>query len=186
MLKISKANHNKCFEYRVITLRGEQPLADRFRELGVEVDFSAVAVPRQFLEASQSTQAARNRAGVIRMLTEYADGNPWVALRLWANSLVGDETGKVLGALPSLVSTAELDSLPLSGLLVLRIIVQFERVTAEDIRTGLRMSESEVGTAIRSGLARGWICEEQGYYTLHWRWFPVVIRVLARQNLLAR
>ena len=39
--------------------------------------------------------------------------------------------------LPTLGSTTELDNLPLEGLLVLRMIAQFERVTAEDLQLKL-------------------------------------------------
>lgn len=161
-------------------------IAERCEALSIDPDFSEVVLPRQFLDAAQTTVTERNRAGIIRMLTDYSDGNPSIALHLWADCLVWKESGEVTGMLPTLGSTTELDNLPLEGLLVLRMIAQFERVTAEDLQLGLRISRTEVETAARLCLAKGWIEEKDGMLTVSWRWFPVITRILARQNLLAR
>jgi hypothetical protein len=161
-------------------------IAERCEALSIDPDFSDVVLPRQFLDAAQTTVTERNRAGIIRMLTDYSDGNPSIALHLWADCLVWKESGEVTGMLPTLGSTTELDNLPLEGLLVLRMIVQFERVNAEDLQLGLRISGTEVETAVRLCLAKGWIEEQDGMFTVSWRWFPVITRILARQNLLAR
>ncbi len=123
---------------------------------------------------------------MIRLLNDYAGGNLSVVLRLWAESLTVEPDGRVVCALPSLAASSELDELPLDVLLVLRVIAQFEALGRDDIRGALRLTQGEVDTAVRTCLIRGWIVESDGLLALDWKWFPVITRILARQNLLAR
>ncbi len=164
----------------------QEYIEQRCEELAIEPDYRSLTLPRQYLDAQQVTPSERNRAGLIRLLNDYAEGNLTVVLKLWAESLSVDPQEGVVCALPSLASPVELDALPLDGLLVLRVIAQFERARREDIQEALRLSPGEVDTAVRTCLMRGWLEETDGFLSLDWRWFPVITRVLARQNLLAR
>lgn len=168
----------------------EEQIADyiqqRCEEMNIEPDFSAVSVPRQFLDAQHSSPSERNRAGVIRMLVDYAEGNISVAMRLFAECLAVEKSGAVEGALPCLASSVELEALPLDSALVLRVIAQFEGVHPQDIQAALRVSPAEVHAMLRLARMRGWIEDNDGRLDLHWRWRPVIVRMLARQNLLSR
>ena len=49
----------------------------------------------------------------------------------------------------------------------------------------LRYPRHVVRDALRVVRDWGWVTEEEGAYTLTWRWFRTITRVLSRQNLLA-
>lgn len=161
-------------------------ILQRCEELNIEPDFSSVSVPRQFLDAQHTSASERNRAGVIRMLVDYAEGNISVAVRLFAECLVVEKPGKVVGNLPCLASSVELEALPLDSALVLRVIAQFGGVEPRDIQAALRVSPAEVHAMLRLARMRGWVEDNDGILELDWRWRPVIVRMLGRQNLLSR
>ena len=109
-----------------------------------------------------------------------------VALGLWADCLTVTEDGRFIVGLPPQPATPEFQGINVTILFVLRVIIQSELVTMEDIVENLRVPSSEVRNAIRFASIRGWIEEVDGYYRLDWRWHRTVTRVLLRQNLLSR
>jgi len=68
----------------------------------------------------------------------------------------------------------------------LRIIVQCDLATIDDITAGLRVTTPTAMSSIRYALQRGWIEERDGRYRISWDWFRTVITVLVRRNLLPR
>jgi hypothetical protein len=59
----------------------------RCREADITPDFGQLILPRHDDDTGQETLAERNRLAFHRLLWDGADGNPAVALRLWADSL---------------------------------------------------------------------------------------------------
>ena len=160
-------------------------LADRCDALEMQVDFTRVRVPSQFIEANQDSYAKRNRRGLFIMAASLAGGNPSIALRLLVDCLRIDEKGALYATLP-----ANSDSRPVEKAsdhihMVLKIIAQSQYITRDDIVRNLRYPGSVVDNALRTALDNEWIMEKNNYYSLSWRWFRTITRVLARQNLLA-
>ena len=70
-------------------------------------------------------------------------------------------------------------------MLVLRVIAQAEHISLNDIVDNLRYPESVVENALNIALENNWVAAKDGLYTLTWRCFRTITRVLARRNLLA-
>jgi hypothetical protein len=152
----------------------------------IEPIFDGVQIPDEHAVTSLDTAEARNRASVYRMIWTLSGGNPNVALRIWANSVFPDDSGRIQVRTPAQPNTRELDDAQQNVLLVLRAIAQSELITAADVADNLRLPAGAVGTAIHYCESRGWIEESGGYFQLSLNWFRTITRTLARQNLLAR
>ncbi|MCZ6596088.1 MAG: hypothetical protein O7B99_00450 [Planctomycetota bacterium] len=156
----------------------------RSGEAGIRPDFGRLALPRRLQEDDVVAPENRNRRGFYRVLWLAADGNPAVALRIWADSLaiVGD--GSTFVRFASLPAIAEIEGASLNMLLILRLLAQTELATLDEITEGLDMPRSDLTGALIIMLQRGWIEEVEGGYRIAWKWFRTVTRVLARRNLL--
>jgi hypothetical protein len=161
-------------------------IAQRCRDADITPDFGQLILPRYDYDAGQETLAERNRFAFYRLLWDAADGNPAVALRLWADSLAITEDGKFVVHLPSPSETSEIERLTPTQLLVLRVIAQSELIARNEIVESLRFSEANVGNAILVSLQQGWIEEVDGRYRLSWDWYRTITRVLVRRNFLDR
>lgn len=158
----------------------------RNAEAGITADFSNASVPREFMEIALDTVEERNKAGLFRLISSMSGGNPSVALRIWADSVYPDDSGQLLVRTPVQLRSRELDRAAPNLLLVLRAIAQWEVISEKDVADNLRLPQGAVSSAIHYSLQRGWIEESRAGYRLAWRWFRTIIRVLLRQNLLAR
>lgn len=158
----------------------------RCDEVGITPDFGELMLPQQLDAVDLETMTEHNRAGFRRLIWHAADGNPGISLCLWANSLVVTQEGEFVVRLAEQQATKELEGLSLVGLLVLRVIAQFDLAADEDIVESLRYSRSEVGNAIAVALRKGWIEDVDGRYRISWDWYRTITTVLARRNLLAR
>jgi hypothetical protein len=158
----------------------------RNEEAGMDVDFSTVVIPREFMETALDTAAERNKAGVFRMICTMSGGNPAVALRIWADSIYADESGQLHVRTPTQAKSRDLDRAPQNILLVLRVIAQWELISEADIMDNLRLPQGAVSSAVHYCVQRGWIEENSKGFSLTWGWFRTINRVLLRQNLLAR
>jgi len=153
---------------------------------GIQPDFGELTLPRQFEDIDYETVEERNRHGFYRILWNASDGNPAVALQLWADSLRVAPKGRILVSLPQLPATEELEGVNITVLLILRVIAQSGYASQEQITDSLKLPETEVNVALRFALAREWVEISDGWYSLTWKWFRSITRVLARKNLLVR
>jgi hypothetical protein len=153
-------------------------------ELGLELDFSHLMLPRRFDEVEYSSPEERHRVGFYRMLWFSSDGNPKVAQRLWARSLLVSEEGRLVVRFPDEPDPAELEAVTLPHLLVLRYIAQCEAATADEIAAGLRMDIEEVSNSLFLSQRRGWVEPCEARYRISGIWFRTITRVLSRKNLL--
>lgn len=161
-------------------------IEQRTDRTGIQPDFGELALPRQFEDIDYETVEERNRNGFYRILWNASDGNPAVALQLWADSLRVAPKGRILVSLPQLPATEELEGVNITVLLILRVIAQSGYASQEQITDSLKLPETEVNVALRFALAREWVEIADGWYRLTWKWFRSITRVLARQNLLVR
>ena len=159
----------------------------RSRQAGLEPDFSNIDIPHQYDDVDNDSPEGRTRSGFYRILWNVSAGNPSVALRLWRDSLAVTSDGRTLvQILPDIFAGDQLDKANLSIMLMLRVIAQSGKTTAEDIVESLQLPPAAIENSLHFALFRGWVEETDGYYQITWRWFRTINRVLARQNLLAR
>jgi len=158
----------------------------RSAQAGINPDFGEITLPRQFVDLDYETVEERNRFGFYRILWNAADGNPAVALQLWADSLRVAPDGRILALLPQLPATEQLDKVTINALLILRVIAQSGYANQQQIVDSLKIPGKEVNVTLRFALTREWVELTDGWYRLSWKWFRTITRVLARQNLLVR
>lgn len=153
----------------------------------IKPDFSKIVIPRQYDDNNFENPKERAFSGFIRILHGAATGNPQVALGLWVKSLYLDKNGHVIARLPRLPTSDVLDNASLTLLLVLRVICQSEIITLDDIVKSLQIHKQEVAGAIQLSIYNRWIeVVDDDYYQLSWYWRKVIMKVLARQNLMPR
>jgi hypothetical protein len=160
-------------------------ISARCGELDIRVTMHNVRVPSQYLDASEESQRQRDFKGLCVMAASLAGGNPSIALRLFADCLRDSGKGIVIAELPANYDARSVEQTSLHVMLVLRVIAQAERISLDDIVDNLRYPQSVVENALNIGLENNWIGAKDGLYTLTWRCFRTITRVLARRNLLA-
>jgi hypothetical protein len=158
----------------------------RSTHAGISPYFGELVLPRQFENIDYDTVEERNRFGFYRILWNASEGNPVVALRLWADALIIAPDGRTLVCLPQLPVTNELEKANITTLLVLRVIAQSGYATQEEIIDSLRYPATEVAGALRYAIDREWVESVDDRYNMNWKWFRSINRVLARQNFLVR
>lgn len=158
----------------------------RTEEAGLTPDFRRLAIPGQLVDAGHETREDRNRFGAYRVLWDSSEGNPAVAMHLWADALGVAANGRAVVQLPKLPDASELDGLSLTVLLTLRLLVRSELARVDDIVESLQMSRAQVIDALRFALQQGFIEEDGGRHTISWDWFRAITRKLTRQNLHGR
>jgi hypothetical protein len=163
----------------------EDIINDRCEQAGVQIDFTRLRVPSQYLDAGEDTAEGRNRAGISRMCARLSGGNPTIAMRFFVRCLEVDDSGQVYATLPANRETRDIEHAALHVLLVLRVIAQAEQITPEVIAANLRYPSSVIDSALQLVVDRQWVVEQHGRYSLALPWFRPITRVLARRNLLA-
>ncbi len=136
-------------------------------------------------DASERHQALqRAEVNYYRLLWDYANGNPGVALQFWRDSLCLDDEDRCWVRLFEPPSTSDIESLPDEAIFVLRAVVQLELARVPDIAAATMLTESRIRDALRYALARGYVTERAGRYRVEWRWFRAITSVLQRRHLL--
>lgn len=158
----------------------------RVDRAGIRIDYSRLALPGQYDDIRFETLEERNQAGYYRILWKISDGNPVFALRLWVESLFMATNDNIVVRIPQPQPTKTLNHINITGLLVLRAIVQMGMATRMDIIESLKLSEAVVTEHIRFSVSNGWIEEHHGYYDIPWDRYLAIRRVLSRQNLMPR
>jgi hypothetical protein len=158
----------------------------RARTADVKPDFRRLVLARQLDDGSHASLADRNRFGLYRVIWDLANGNPEVAVRLFADSLVARPSGEVQIRLPETPDPEAVNRSSTIVRTVLRVLVQTELANIDELVRSLRFTRAEVGNAVRFCSQRGWIEDVDGRYRLTWAWYRTITRVLVRQNFLAR
>ncbi|EDM80372.1 Cdc6-related protein [Plesiocystis pacifica SIR-1] len=212
---ISRARGERVFFDRVCELAPwtEEQIGEliqrRCESAKVAPMFDEVVIPRQFDVATvgvgegdrQLSELERAELGYYRVLRNYTEGNPAIALQCWRESLVphqtfgprrADDPDEAEGeaALPVRVRlfreppTRELDEVGANVHFVLRAIVQLALADEPAVVDCTQLPPAEVADTIRFALAQGWVEEFEGYYRVTWHWYRAITNVLRRQHLL--
>ncbi len=165
-----------------------QELMDgRAKAAAIDPDYSRLVFPRQFDDGERNTLEQRNRSGFRRVIGELSGGNPMVALHLFAESLRVLPDGRHVLRLPQPQSANAVSDASHLTLLVLKVIIQCDLATIEDLVECLRTPTESVVTAINFCLQNEFIELVEGrFYRVASVWFRAITLVLVRQNLLSR
>jgi len=151
---------------------------------GIVPSFDGLVVPRQ-LQTSPVSEEERTKRDFYRILVDYSDGNPEVALYWWRASLYRrppDETVHV--RLFPAPSTGQLEDLPSTFYFVLRSVVQLELAIEADVITCTDLSAAEVADALRAARVRGYVRERDGFFEIDIEWYRAITNILRRKHLL--
>jgi len=189
---IQASRAERALFHQVITLPNwsEEELAAlvdaRAKAVGIEPDYRDLVLPRQLDAGEHESVNERNRFGHARILWELSDGNPEVALRLFAQCLRVRRDGRVVPRLPQPIVSNALGDANDETLLVLRVVVQCDIASLDDIVKSLRISEPRAMASVRFCLQNHWLAEVEGGWRIEWRYYRTITRALARQNFIPR
>jgi hypothetical protein len=156
----------------------------RVNECGVPVSFEELLV-KDVEGMESSVQVVANQDGFIRLLRDFSEGNPRVALHYWLESLEADGEGVIVRLYES-PSADALEQLPDDSRFVLQSVVLHGRLTALQAARSLWMPLERVEGLLASCGRQG-ICTERDNGEIHVdvHWFEATKRFLRRKNLWA-
>jgi hypothetical protein len=161
-------------------------LEARAKAAGLDPTFQHLVLPSQLDASEYESLEERNRFGYCRILWEMTGGNPEVAMGVFADSLRVNRQGEVIVRLPQAPIALALAECNAMTLLVLRVIVQCDWASVEDIAASLRISHARVDSALRYCGQNGWLEEHEGRHRIAARWYRTITLALVRQNLMPR
>jgi len=134
--------------------------------------------------AARGLEAERISDRYHRVIWDYADGNPRVALHFWRNSLMPAEGRTVTVRLFAMPSIHMLELLGAHTRFLLAALVVHENITAAEAARALRHPASTCATQLRSMEVQGLLESQDGRYRVSCHWNRAVLRFLQRKNLL--
>jgi hypothetical protein len=159
-------------------------IEQRTREAGIDPSFERLVVPRQVQTAPMSDEE-RTKRDFYRILLDYSDGNPEVALHWWKASLYRRPPEDTVHVRLFQGPTAtQLDDLPSTFYFVLRSVVQLELAVETDVIACTDLSPAEVADALRAAWMRGYIEDRDGLYHVDIAWYRAITGILRRKHLL--
>jgi hypothetical protein len=156
----------------------------RCRAADIDPDFSQLRLPSLLVEDEFQTITERNRSGVYRLVQDIAQGSPADAIRIWVDSLSIAPDGTVSVRIPDLPEPSGLETASVHQLLVLRVILQCDLATSEEISNSLRLSLAEVWSAVRPLIEEGWIESPTDHLRITDSGYSTVVLALNRRNLI--
>lgn len=163
-----------------------QLMQSRVSEQGeFAISFDGLALPKQW-DKNDLSEEERARDGFYRILWDYADGNPTVALRFFRRSLFKDKEGLVKVRLFAIPTSESLEKMPKPMLAVLRSIVQLELASPEQLTECTQLSIAEVNSTLCYFRSHGYIEWVEGQSRISDLWYRNVTNILHRQHLLVK
>lgn len=135
--------------------------------------------------AHEEEDAGHTEAGYIRLLWDYADGNPRVALHFWLRSLVSTSEGTVRVRLFRAPTGETLQAIGETAMFLLASIVLHENLTVEEAAASTRYKASVCRSHLDRLEEEGILHKDSHRYRLSTYWHRAVIRQLRRGNMLA-
>ena len=161
-------------------------ISSRIKNLGMKISFQGLVIPRH-LDSPQIDGRRKKDLSYYRILRDYSEGNPSVALYCFNLSLYEGKQGDVLEVrLFNPPSLAELESMPALSYFILRTIVQMAKTNRADLKDCAAEKSSLVDDSLHLLLTHGFIKEHDGFYKIAIRWFRPVMIILQRQHLLSK
>ena len=158
----------------------------RLEKKQIHPDFSGLVIPAQFDKPDENGQYNRDKI-YFRMLRDYCEGNPRVALHFWHRSLfIDDEEGNIFQVRlfrPPLLD--KLDNMPSLAYFNLRTILQMCEVSREDLMICSGQAQYVVDDSLRVLIANGYIREHNGKFRINRHWFRAIVIILRRKHLMA-
>jgi flagellar biosynthesis GTPase FlhF len=158
-------------------------LDSRSRESGYEMVYDDLVVDK--LEGVEGeAQLVSTQEGYARLIWDYADGCPRVALHCWKNSLVPDGPKRVRVRLFRRPKADELEALDDTERFVLASVVWHGSLTRGEAVTSLNLSLAVCEDAFDKLHDQGVIEEREGRFRVVTRWLCPVLRFLRRKHLI--
>jgi len=146
--------------------------------------FERLVVPRQ-VRTSPVSEEKRTKRDFYRILRDYSEGNPGVALQSWRDSLYRRPDGQTIYVrLFSGPTAGQLEDLPATFYFVLRTVVQLDLAVEEDLVSCTDLSPAEVADALRATRVHGYIDGNGHLFEIDLHWYSAIIRILRRKHLL--
>ena len=156
-------------------------------QAGLNPDFNDLVETGSFQFEGDLTSEQRRECAFFERLTDYANGNPAIALEFWRRSLfIDSRTDKVVVRTFATPDVTPLVSLPLSAMFVLRAILQMDSAQQGAIERSTDLTPVIVSDALRSLMRIGVIAPHDMGYRINLFWWSEVVRLLERQNLIVR
>ncbi|MBK7395040.1 MAG: ATP-binding protein [Myxococcales bacterium] len=135
-------------------------------------------------ETDRQEALTARAASYYRLMWDHAAGNPGVALDLFRRSLGVDPAGVTFVRPFQALELSDLERLPDSAIFVLKAVLQLAPAATEAIVHATNLRPTEVNDALRYSLARGYLEEADGRFTVTWTWFRAATVFLQRRHLL--
>ncbi len=158
-------------------------LRTRTTESGVDLTFEDLVVDRME-GVSAEARFLRTEEGYSRLLWDYADGNPRIALHFWLRSLVPDSETRARVRLFRAPGTQQLERIPEEGLFVLAAVVTHENLSHEEAVAVTAYTERICSIHLDRLSDLGVLRVDEGRYRVRTHWYKAVTRLLSRLNLL--
>ncbi|UJJ32525.1 ATP-binding protein [Halopseudomonas maritima] len=118
------------------------------------------------------------------LLWDACQGNPKLALHLWLRSIRLSGNTVVVG-LPEEVGSSSLEQLDSALHFVYAAVMIHENMTTDELIATTALSEGVVRRALKTGMDLGFLERSSSRrYRVATLWYPTIVRLLARKNLL--
>lgn len=149
----------------------------------LDLCYDDLVVPRQMTGDGYDTGEDHTEKDYGRLLWDFSDGNPLVALYFFSQSV------RLRAGLPHIrlftpPSASQLEELPPSVHFVLRAVLQLGLASESDIIKCTGLPGPEVADALRLCRGRKYLEVKQGRFSVSIHWFRMITQVLRRQHLL--
>jgi len=155
----------------------------RSKASGYEIVYDDLIVDKMEGVEGQA-QLISTQQDYSRLIWDYADGCPEVALLCWRNSLQPDGPNRLRVRLFRLPNANALEALNDPERFLLASVVWHGSITASDAVVSLNMSMSQCMASIEKLIDDGVLEEKDSYYHVVPRWVCPVIRFLRRKHLI--
>jgi hypothetical protein len=155
----------------------------RMAAAGAEASFTSLLVER--LEGSALEDALlRTEEEYLRLLWDYADGNPRVALHFWLRSLVPVDGGPYRVRLFEAPDDDELEKLHDQSRFLLAALLLHENLTVHDASKTVGLEPSRCAALFAYLEAQGFIEEDGRAFRIRTHWYRAIVRHLRVKRLL--
>jgi len=158
-------------------------LRTRMKASGLHYNYSSLVLER--LEGvSTRDHLIESAEGYARLLWDYADGNPRVAIHFFLRSLDQESENRVKVRLFRAPEVEQIEAAGETAMFILSCIVEHESVSAPHIAEATRYPNEICRIHLDKFLAEEMIDERNGLYRVPTHWHRAVVRTLRRRNIL--